>query len=226
MSTTADTRPPSAPPTPPLPPPPPPPRRSLVGVTVGLVFIALGVVTLLIALGVDLSLAAVGPALLVLLGLGVVASAVRGEPSDGLLGFAVFVGILLALAALAGSVLDVPLRGGIGERQHRPERAAEMPSEYQLLIGSLQVDLRDLHLPAGTTEISLSTAIGEVELQLPADVEVAVDTDVGGGSATVLGVTNEGLSVDNDQQTDGYTGADRRLRIHVGVGLGEVRVTR
>lgn len=223
MSTTAQT-PPVAPP--PATPPPEPPRRSLAAVTVGLAFVATGTVALLLTLGVELPVTTLVPVLLILLGLGVVVSAIRGESSGAILGFAVFLGVVLAIGSLLGAVLDTPIRGGIGERHHRPTAATEVQDEYRLLMGTLVVDLREAEFDPGTTEIEVSTVLGEVQVLVPEDVEVSVDSRVGGGSATVLGVTEDGLSVGNDRHTDDYADADQRLDLTVGVGLGEVTVTR
>lgn len=227
MTTSTDPRPTTTSATPPPPHTPPPrPDRSLAAATVGLVLVAVGVLALLGALGMEVPLAVLGPALLILLGLGVVASAVRGESAGGLVALAVFLGIALAMATLLGSVLDVPLRGAVGEREVRPTTAAELDDEYRMLMGTLVVDLRDLELPPGTTELAASTVLGEVEVRVPDGVPVEVDSSVVAGSASVLGVSLDGVAVDNDQQTDDWDGADRRLRLTVGAGLGEVFVTR
>lgn len=227
MTTTTDPRPtttPAAPP--PAFTPPPPPNRSLAAATVGLALVAVGVLALLGTLGVDIPLAVLGPSLLVLLGLGVFASAVRGESAGGLVALAVFLGVVLAIATLLGSVLDVPLRGAIGDRSVNPTTAAELEDEYRMLMGTLVVDLRDVELAPGTTELAVSTVLGEVEVRVPEGVPVEVDSSVVAGSATVLGVTHDGVAVDNDQRSDDWDGADQRLLLTVGAGLGELRVIR
>lgn len=223
MTSTTETRPVG---TPPGAPPPAPPKRSMAAVTVGLVLVAVGVLALLATLGVDIPMTVVGPVALLVLGVGVIASAVRGEPAGGVMAVAVVLGVLLALGSMVGALLNVPLRGGIGDRTHQPQAAAELEDEYHLLIGQLVLDLRETDLGPGTTEVDVSTAIGQVEVRLPDDVAVSVDSEVGGGSAVVLGRQEDGLGVDNDVESDGYANADQRLLLHVGVGLGEVRVTR
>lgn len=206
--------------------PPPRPSRSAVGITVGLVLVAGGVLALLNALDVDVPLHLLGPSLLVVLGIGVVISAIRGESSGGLLGLAVFVGVVLTIVTLMGAVLDVPLRGGVGERVHRPTATVDVQEEYRLLMGTLVVDLRDVELAPGTTTLEVSTVLGEVQVRLPEDIAVQVDGSAAGGTVTVLGSTEEGLAVDVAHTSDDWTGADRRVQLDVGVGLGEVRVTR
>lgn len=224
MTTTTETRPITPPPSPEW--RPGPPRRSAATVTVGLALVAVGVLALLATIGVQLPLTVLGPAFLIALGVGVLVSAVRGEPAGGVIALAVAIGLILALVAVAGALLDVPLRGGVGERHHRPIVTTELDDEYRLLVGRLVVDLRDVELRPGTTEVDASAVLGEVVVRVPDDVAVAVDSSVGGGATTVLGVTEEGLSVDNDHRSQDWTAADRRLLLRVGVGLGEVQVTR
>ena len=157
-------------------------------------------------------------------GNGVAASGARGEPEGWLVGLAVGVGVVLAIGALATTVLDVPLEGGVGDRRHKPMTVAELDDEYRLLAGSLVVDLRDLDLPPGTTELAVSTALGEAEVWLPDDVVVEIETTVGGGTAFVLDEVHEGMGVEAVHRSEDWVGADQRLHLEVGVGLGEVRV--
>lgn len=225
MTTTTDPRPtPTAQP----PPPDPPPRtdRSMAAAAVGLVLVTVGVLALLESLGMAVPLGVLGPALLVLLGLGVLASAVRGESPEGLVGLAVLLGVMLSIATLLGALLDVPLRGAVGDLEVRPASASDLEGEYRMLVGSLVVDLRDVELPPGTTELAVSTVMGEVEVLLPQGLSVDVDGSVAAGNADVLGVTHDGVAVDNDQRPDDWDDADPRLRLTVGAGLGEIRVTR
>ena len=229
MTTTTDTSPtrstaPAAPP--PAFTPPPRPDRSAAAITLGLVLVAAGVLALLGTLGVDVPVRVLGPSLLVVLGLGVVISALRGETSGGILGLAVFVGVVLLLLSLLAVVLDVPVRGGIGERVHRPTATADVQDEYRHLMGNLVVDLRDVDLGPGTTTVDVSTVLGQVDVRVPDDVAVAVTGAAGGGTVTVFGVTQDGLAVDVDETSEGWANADTRLQLEVGVGLGEVVVTR
>ena len=226
MTTTPTATPPTAP-TPPAPPTGPVrPQRPTGAITLGIVLVILGALGLAATLGVEIPLRAFGPIVLILVGIGVAVSAVRGERSGGFLSLAVFIGVIVALASLVLTVLDVPLRGGVGERQHRPGSISEVEDSYHLLMGDLTVDLREVSFPAGTTELEVTTVLGQVEVLLPPGVAVDVDAAVGGGSARVFDTTIEGVDVDNDRRTEGYDTAERRLDLRVRVGLGESRVTR
>ena len=226
MTTTTTPRPDTAATPPPSFTPPPRPDRSAAAITVGLVLVAAGVLALLGTFGVDVPLRVLAPSLLVVLGLGVVISAIRGETSGGILALAIVVGVFLTMGTVASAVLDVPFRGGVGERTHHPTATADLQDEYHHLLGDIVVDLRDVELGPGTTTVTVTTVLGQVDVQVPDDVAVTVHATAGGGTATVFGVSQEGMGIDVDQQSDDWANADQRLELEVGVGMGEVTVTR
>ena len=210
---------------PPPPPPNQPPHRGMWvgGMTLGTVLVAIGVVALLATIGVDVPLQVVGPAILIVVGVGVLVSGIRGEPDHGGLGFVIFLGIVLTLASFATAVWEVPLGGGVGDSSHTPTAVGQ--DDYRWGIGDLTVDLRDAELDTGTTELDVSVVMGQVEVIVPEDMAVDVDAQVGAGAADVLSHNVQGVAVDNDQRSSGYADADRRLDLTIRVGLGEAVVT-
>ena len=228
MSTQAPIRPQdpttATPPTPPAPPQPPRGPAGAGGITIGVVLIVLGTIWLLEALGMAVPMGTVVPILLIALGLGVTISAALGEDS-GLTGMAVFLGMVLAIGALLVTVLDTPVRGGMGERHHAPTTAAELEDSYGVLAGTVTVDLADLVLAPGTTELAVTTVLGEVLVVVPAGMAVDVDATVAGGTIDLLGTTTDGLGLSDDHTSEGYDQADSRLRLELRAGLGEVRLT-
>lgn len=211
-------------PAPPAPPQPPRGPAGAGGITIGVVLIVLGTIWLLEALGVAVPLGTIVPILLIALGLGVAISAVLGEDS-GLTGVAVFLGVVLAIGALLFTVLDTPVRGGMGERNHAPTTATELEDSYGVLAGTVTVDLADLVLAPGTTELAVTTVLGEVEVVVPAGMAVDVDATVAGGTIDLLGTTTDGLGLSDGYTSEGYDQADSRLRLELRAGLGEVRLT-
>ncbi len=117
---------------PPKPPKPPKPRSALVAVTLSLLAILAGVVILA---GLDL---VVGLALgLFLVAGAMIVGAWRGR-ARGLIPIA----IVLSGALFVASVIDVPLKGGAGERLFRPTTVSDLRSPYRLAAGELNLDLR------------------------------------------------------------------------------------
>ena len=222
VQTPSPTSPPQAPP-PPAPRAPDRRRPGTGAIILGLGLIAAGTLWLLAALGVDVPVGSITPVALVVLGIAVLVAAQRGE-DDVVIGFAVFVGVWIAIAAVLSATVDVPLAGAVGDREVAPADVADLEDEYRLFAGTQVVDLRDLVLVEGTTSLDVSTVLGQVRVLVPPDVAVQVDASVAAGQVDVFGETTDGVGVDADEQTEGWDQADTRLDLHLRVGLGEIVV--
>jgi hypothetical protein len=113
--------------------------------------------------------------------------------------------------------------GGVGDRNYRPTSLTELRGGYQLGIGELRVDLRDVDLPAGRTPLKLDIGIGSVRVLVPEDVCVASDVQVGAGYARVFDRDSAGLDVDWRQIPTERPSA-KRLMIDGHIGVGELQV--
>ena len=78
-------------------------------------------------------------------------------------------------------------------------------------------------MPAGTTAVEARVGIGELDVRLPDGVAVDVVASSGLGQVQVLGREEGGLA--SRIETSAGDG-DRRLRLDVRGGLGQVRVER
>jgi phage shock protein PspC (stress-responsive transcriptional regulator) len=134
------------------------------------------------------------------------------------------VALVLPLGLVAAGDLD--FRGGIGERSYHPATAAELPDRYELGIGQLYVDLTDVELPAGRTDLQIDIGMGEAVLRVPEGVCVTSDVDVAAGGVDVLNSENAGIDVGYTQAST--TSQQRRPVLHVDgeVGLGVLEVVR
>ena len=83
-------------------------------------------------------------------------------------------------------MIDVPLRGGIGDEQHRPTTIAAIRSPYELGIGHLRLDLRAISYPPGVTDLDASVGIGRLEVDVPSSVDLVVDGHTGAGRSQHL----------------------------------------
>ena len=172
---------------PPMPPAPPPPRgRSITAIVVSLLLVAAGIAGLV---GVTataffaLSLMVVGACLLV----GSRWGRVRGL---------IPVGLVLVVGLVISSFfdfLDVPLRGGVGERLEKPVGAFGLVPEYRLGVGQLTVDLTDVDL-AGRT-VRASVGMGDLRVEVPDNVDVVVEGRVGMGRMNIFGREFQGVGV-------------------------------
>ena len=75
---------------------------------------------------------------------------------------------MLALPLAAVAATDLDLRGTWGERTFRPASVAELARGYEMGVGAMTVDLRDLELPPGRTDLPLEIGIGEIQVLVPA----------------------------------------------------------
>jgi hypothetical protein len=134
------------------------------------------------------------------------------------------IGVLLLLATIPAVSIDVPISGGIGERQIHPVTRSELQRNYKLGIGHLAIDLQNAPLQNRVTSISAQLGIGELEVDLPADVRVDVHTHTGAGHTELFG-TNEGGAPHDDHAV---AGANQRgvLYLDLRVGAGSLVVRR
>jgi hypothetical protein len=191
-------------------------------VLVGALLVLVGIGWLLDAAGIEVPWRAVLPAALIAVGLACVAGAFRGR-QHALMVVGVALMVVLSVAVAADWDLDVPLAGGVGDRTERPTAPADLTG-YELGVGNLLLDLRQLQVPPGTTAVEARLGVGELVVELPDGVSVEVVASSGLGEVQVLGQQEGGFGSRIDAVFE--DGGDRRLQLDVRVGLGQVRVER
>lgn len=201
---------------------PPPRRRDYTTWMVGLVLVVGGLLWLLDVVGI-ISLQAVYilPAALVAVGLTLIIGA-RDGPHPGLILFGVF----LTIAVLAVAVTPPnAFRDGIGERTFVVTEEAALASRYDVGMGELRLDLRDLTLTEAA-RVEVSVGAGDMLIQLPAEMEVAIDAAAGAGEIDLFGDTADGVSVQKTYVSDGYEETEANLTLDLNVAAGSIEVTR
>lgn len=212
-----------------VPPPPPPPPAvppgprhrgpSITLITLSAVLVLIGGSALLDALGVlDASPGVVAALALALIGGGLVAGAWLGR-AGGL----VPIGILLAAALAAIVALDLPARGGIGQRDWDPGTPAEVRSEYRLAIGEGRLDLSGLELDDETIRTRVRQGVGHLIITLPPGATYHVDARTGAGRLEVLGRDEEGDDSQIVATTPPRAGAPR-IEVEARLGAGKLEV--
>src|SRR3989304_6098778 len=107
--------------------------------------------------------------------------------------------IALPVLLSMGTVIALPVGGGIGERTERPTTADQAAERFELGIGQFTMDLRELPVPAAGTEPVLVRArlgIGELVVIVPEGVAVRVEAKAGLGTVKVFDKDEGGLDVD------------------------------
>jgi predicted membrane protein len=215
--------------TPPPPPPedrapeePPAARPHPVTRPIGwaLALIGAGILWLLTLAGIQIDWELVLPITIITVGLALLVGG-RRVARSGLIGL----GIVLTAIALIVSVTPMQVSLSAGDRSHTVTDIAELESSYRLGAGTLTLDLRDLELPAGTTELDASVSMGELVVRVPDDVAVTGTGNTLAGEVVAFGRTTAGLA---PRRTLDELGVDDGpvLDLQLRTGLGRIEVTR
>ena len=196
---------------------------SATTLTIGVLFLAGGLATLghLLDWWTLTAVGLLGGGLLIC-GLGLVSSAWLGH---GLL--LIPLGLVLAVGTVLAAIADVPLRGGIGDRDYTISDPANLEDEYSLAIGSLHLDLTQLALEEDT-ELDAEVGIGELIVEVPHDIRVEAEVEAGMGEAIFDMASRtrveSGLGaqiVDSLEPVEAGETAPT-LRLHARTGMGQV----
>jgi hypothetical protein len=192
-------------------------ERSFLGrLTIGTVFIGLGIMAMLDTSDVvrpsfsHYMTLAVG-----IVGVGLLVGSVYGR-SRGL----IFAGVVLVPIMLASSVVTATFDGGWGDPVFRPRSLSEIDSHYTLTGGEMEIDLRRIQLDGKVVEIEGDLGFGRLLVLVPADAGLDVTAHVGFGDVIVFGDHNGGVDVDRTVRVDG----DGVIELDLDVGFGALEL--
>lgn len=170
---------------------------------------------------------------IVLLGLGIVVSGLRGRTS-GVLGFFAIVTILIAGPLAFGESNDWHWNGRLTHTVSDSVVVMTTRDEaavgYSVGAGDTTVDLRQVPLTTETLDVPIHVGVGTLTVLVPAssamtaDVQVGVGNvtwDIGGTQSTSGGVGNGPRHFTSTAVADG---ADAELALDVTVGAGDVTI--
>jgi phage shock protein PspC (stress-responsive transcriptional regulator) len=131
--------------------------------------------------------------------------------------------LVLPLGLVAAA--DIDLGGGVGDREYRPASMSELRDHYEIGIGGIDVDLTDLELPAGRTDLDLDVGLGEAIVYVPRGTCVTSDVEIGAGLADIFDRENNGVDVAFAESATPPAGRPQ-LHIDANVGMGVLEVVR
>jgi phage shock protein PspC (stress-responsive transcriptional regulator) len=155
---------------------------------------------------------------LTVLGLGLVVGAWWGHAR-----LLILPGLVLLPLAAAGSLVNVPLEGGLATQIFRPQVVQEVRPAYRLVGGLLELDLSALEAGSEPVRIAASVGVGDLVVHVPEGARVEVGGRVGGGRLTLLGGYQVGTGL-----ADRVVVADGRgptLILDLATGIGRVWVS-
>ena len=188
--------------------------------------IGIGIVLLALAVG-GFTAAAAGSAagggvaiggLIVACGVGLVGGAFRGGAR-----WLIAPAIVLALPLGAVAATDLDVRGTWGDRTFRPTTVADLDDGFEMGGGEMRVDLRDLELPSGRTDLRLDLGFGAMHVLVPEDMCVTTDAKIGAGAIDTGDGEQAGVDLDVEASAPVSPGTPH-LHLIADVGIGEVRV--
>ncbi|HEX2241195.1 MAG TPA: PspC domain-containing protein [Actinomycetota bacterium] len=134
-------------------------------------------------------------------------------------------GVLLIPVVLASSVVDLPLRAGVGSTYlyaHGPEDIRYIDHAF----GSYAVDFSEYRFSDGATDrLTFELGAGQLTLIVPRGVYTEVDIRARMGQAFVFNTYDDGPGIAL-QETFGDPTSDKRLAIDVEAGLTSISVYR
>lgn len=181
--------------------------------------IAAGTLWLLSLAGVPILWELVLPVALVVIGILLLAGGRIAR--SGLIGL----GVVVTVVALAVSVTPAGVPVSAGDRTHTVTDVADLESHYRLGAGSLTVDLRDVELPEGTTELTAEVGMGELIVRVPPAVTVEGEGRVAMGEVLAFEDTRGGIAPTLTFTEPGHE-TGRVLILDLQVGLGSIEVDR
>ncbi|GHS85099.1 hypothetical protein AGMMS50218_01760 [Actinomycetota bacterium] len=228
----------SGPPQPPVPPRPPRPHvqgpgAAMLGAVVALTLLVLA--GLLIAQRTDsfdgpVALTTLGIGV-VLAGLGIIASGLRGR-SSGSLGFVAIVAIVVALPMSVVEHNDWNWhseRRGISDDSFVVTSRSAAEGGYSLGVGDSTIDLSGVDLTRDTLDVPISMGLGSLTVIVPDGVAVTADIRTGAGDVTWAvddgSRKDSGLGIRQTYSSDEVRpGRDAQIALDIELGAGDVTI--
>jgi len=195
------------------------PMPQIVG---GGVLVFIGVLWLLERTAVvDLSVTAVLAMATVVIGIALMLLSAEG-PHVGLI---VLGTVLAAITLITAAAPFEGFQGGVGDRTVELTSADEIRPDYNLAMGKLTIDLRQVDDLDAATPLTASVGTGELIVRIPEGTEIDLDARVGAGQLEILGRVFDGLGIDETYQSPGYTESAGSLELDLQAFTGRVEVT-
>jgi predicted membrane protein len=145
---------------------------------------------------------------------------------DGSHGGLIASGTLLALVTLMTAATPVEgFQGGLGDRTVVVSSVDDIRPDYNLAIGKLTIDLRNLDDLSAATPLTASVGMGELLVKVNEGTAIRVDATVGAGQIVILGSASDGVEIDRLYESPEYAGSSQSISLELQAFAGRVEVT-
>lgn len=197
-------------------------RPPLPQIIVGGVLVLIGLLWLLDRTGaVDIGVTVVLGLAVMVIGIALMLLADRGAHG----GLIVFGTILALFTLLTATAPFEGFQGGVGDRSVAVSSVEGIAPDYNLALGKLVLDLREIDDLEVATPLTASVGMGELIIRVPSGTKVEVDARVGAGQLEILGRRVDGVGIDESYRSPGLTSDEDSLVLQLGVFAGRVEVT-
>jgi len=134
----------------------------------------------------------------------------------------ILLGVLLVPFVLASSLVDMPLRGRVGDNFLFPQTTSALEDNYELLAGHLTLGLDELRLE-DDVHVNANVAMGDLDVIVPAGVRVLVNGTANAGRLNFFGNSVSGFDV-HKSVAEGDPDAERTITLDIEAGIASVDV--
>jgi hypothetical protein len=167
----------------------------------------------------------------VLVGLAIIVSGLRGRSSGGLTALAI-IGVIAALPAAAnanGTWWDNADRRAFSDEDVVVGSRDAAEAGYSFGIGDATIDLTQVPLTDETLAVPISGGMGDITVIVPSDIAVSADVSMGGGDVKwqvdarerSAGGFGHERTFTSDEMRDGR---DAQIALNVDLGLGSITI--
>ncbi|MGQ0680580.1 MAG: PspC domain-containing protein [Actinomycetota bacterium] len=199
-------------------------RSNLGRYTFATILVVIGLVAALENLGrIEVTAGQYGGLMLTTIGLGLLVGTFWGRSRAMILLGLLVLPIFFATSIMT-SWIDVPWRGGVGNRAYAPTSAGSISGPYELIAGRIDIDLTRLDFGDRPVELGATVVFGEINVLVPSGVSVDVRARAEAGVVRLFDQNRGGTGVELRSRDTGF--GRPRLVLNLEAFIGEVEVVR